>query len=153
MPKTFSVLPQVNKYLQTLKDKVETMTNKTLTAPVITNATITGGTDASKSPVTLASADGAITISPGVVAITKGSAAALTIAAPSTAQNGTIMTIISSTAFAHVVTFTGSTYVNGASSAFNTITFAAYAGSTVRVIAYDGKWYQSGYSNVTPSSV
>ncbi len=53
------------------------------------------------------SADGAIPIKTGVAAITKDSAAALTIAAPTTAQDGTVISIVSSTAYAHVVTFTG----------------------------------------------
>jgi len=158
MPKTFSALPQVNKYLQTLKDKVETLTNKTLTSPVLNTATIvsptlTGGTSTHKYVVTEVAADGAITISPGVVAITKTSAAAVSVAAPSEAQDGTVMTITSMTDFAHVITFTGSKFIKGAATAYNTVTFDAYKGASVRVIACNGYWVQNAANSVTPSAV
>ena len=94
-------------------------------------------------------ADGAITITPGVVDLAKTSAAAMTIAAPTTAQNGTIMLLINSTAYAHVVTFTGSTLNNGTSAAKITATFPAYVGGALRLLAYGGKWYAHGYINVT----
>lgn len=97
------------------------------------------------------SADGAIPIETGVTAITKGSAAALTIAAPTTAQDGTVISIVSSTAYAHVVTFTGGTLVNGTYAAKTTATYAAYVGAGIRIIAYNGKWYLSGNQNVTLS--
>ena len=153
MPRTFSVLPQINKYLQTLKDKVETLTNKTLTSPTINSPTLTGGTSTHKYVVTEMSANGAITISPGVVAITKTSAAALTIAAPSEAQDGTVITITSMTDFAHVITFTGSKFIKGAATAYNTVTFDAYKGASVRVIACNGYWVQNAANSVTPSAV
>jgi hypothetical protein len=102
-------------------------------------------------PVKSYTADGAITVNYGIVNISKTSAAAMTIAAPTTSQNGIIITIISSSAYAHVVTFTGATFVNGDSSAHTTATFAAKVGASVRIVAYGGKWYQSGISNVTMS--
>lgn len=97
------------------------------------------------------SANGAIPIQSGVTAITKGSAAALTIAAPTTAQNGTLLSIVSTTAYAHVITFTGGTLNNGTSAAKTTVTFPAYVGGGIRVIAYGGKWYLSGNQNTTLS--
>jgi hypothetical protein len=103
------------------------------------------------SPCTVYSASGAITIAEGVVAITATSAAAMTIAAPTSAQNGTILTVLSTTNFAHTITFTGSTFMNGTSAAKTTATFTAYAGASVRFIAYEGKWYQSGLTAVTIS--
>lgn len=78
--------------------------------------------------------DGAIDLSETasqIVHLTKGSAAAITIAAPNRA--GQQRTIISDTAFAHVVTFTGNT-LRGGTAAVATATAAAQkgAGLTVR---------------------
>jgi hypothetical protein len=100
-------------------------------------------------PIRTLTADGAIPIKSGVVEIAKASAAALTIAAPTTAQNGTIMLVVNSTAYAHVVTFTGSTLYNGTSTAKTTATFPAYVGGGLRLLALGGKWYAHGYINVT----
>jgi len=122
----------------------ETLTNKTLTSP-----TITGGTSTGKDVVTSYTADGAITIATGVAELAKTSAAAMTIAAPSTAQDGTIITITGATAYAHVVTFTGSILVNGTSAAKITATFPAYVGGSVQVIARGGKWYLLSNTNTT----
>lgn len=124
----------------------ETLTNKTLTSP-----TINGGTSTALSVCTPISAAGAIAIEDGVKVITASSAIALTLAAPTTAQNGTIITIMSSTAYAHTITFTGGTLVNGTTGTHTTGTCAAYVGATLRVIAYNGQWYQSGISGVTIS--
>ena len=107
------------------------------------------GTSLLKSTCQVLSADGAIPIQSGVAAITKASAAALTIAAPTTAQNGTLLSIISTTAYAHVITFTGGTLNNGTSTAKTTVTLPAYVGGGIRIIAYNGKWYLSGNQNAT----
>lgn len=124
----------------------ETLTNKTLTSP-----TINGGTSTAKAVCSLFSAAGAIDITDGVKVITAGSAVAMTLAAPTTAQNGTIITIMSATAYAHTITFTGGILVNGTTGTHTTGTCAAYVGATIRVIAYNGQWYQSGISGVTIS--
>lgn len=100
--------------------------------------------------VTLAAASGAITISPGTVVITKtGSLAAMTLAAPTAAQNGLIMTITSATAFAHTVTATGlfDDGVTGGSK--NAGTFAAFAGASMTIMAYEGKWHTLSLKAVT----
>lgn len=107
------------------------------------------GTSKLRSTVQIVAGDGAITIQSGLTVITKGSAAALTIAAPATADNGTPLSIISTTAYAHVVTFTGGTFINGTATAKTTATFPAYVGAGLRVIAYNGKWYASGNQNTT----
>lgn len=101
-------------------------------------------------PVTLASASGAITIAPGTVVITKtGSLAAMTLAAPTAAQNGLILTVTSSTAFAHTVTATGlfDDGVTGGSK--TTATFAAFAGASMTIMAYEGKWHTLSLKAVT----
>jgi len=83
------------------------------------------------------SADGAITIDiDGMFLLTKGSAAAMTIAAPGARNVGRKITIVSGSAFAHVVTFTGGTLENGVTGgAKTTWTSAAFVGSTLRVFA------------------
>ena len=122
----------------------QTLTSKTLTAP-----TINGGVSSAMAAVTGYPSAGAITISNGVHVITGTAATAMTLAAPSTAQNGTILTIMSSTAFAHTITFTGGTLVDGTSSAHTTATCAAYAGATISVVAYGGKWYKNAVNGMT----
>lgn len=131
----------VAKYLQALEPTLitltgtQTLTNKTLTSPVIT-----GGTSTAKDIVTAVTADGAIAIATGTVSINKTSAAAMTLAAPTAAQAGTIITITSTTAYAHVVTFTGSTLLDGTATPKITATLAAHAGSTVQIVANNLKW-------------
>jgi len=110
----------------------ETLTNKILTAPTATAAIITP-------KVTAAAGDGAITIASGIVSITKASAAALTLAAPSSVD-GTRITITSTTNFAHIVTFTGSTLFDGTTGANITATFPAFKGASITVIASGVTW-------------
>ncbi len=112
---------------------------------------LTGALEASTSPqatVTNYTADGAITIQSGVSTIAKTSAAAMTVAAPSS-QDGTRMTIISNTDFAHVITFTGSTLLDGTTGANLTVTMTAFKGSAITVIAVGTKWLLESSSNVT----
>lgn len=100
--------------------------------------------------VTLAAASGAITVAGGTVVITKtGSLAALTLAAPTAAQNGTILRVTSATAFAHTVTATGlfDDGVTGGSK--TTATFAAFAGASMELMAYEGKWHTLSLKAVT----
>ena len=92
--------------------------------------------------VTLASASGAITIAPGTVVITKtGSLAAMTLAAPTAAQNGLILRVTSATAFAHTITATGLIDDGVTGGSKTTVTFAAFAGATCELMAYEGKWH------------
>jgi hypothetical protein len=76
-------------------------------------------------------------------------AAAMTVAAPTSALNGTRLTITSGTNFAHVVTFTGSTLLDGTTGANLTATMTAFAGSTLVVEARGTNWYLISSSNVT----
>lgn len=82
-------------------------------------------------------ANGAITIADGVHRITKGSAAAMTLAPPTAADEGTEMTITGNTAFAHTVTLTEG--LGGKGAAFDVMTFAA-VGDTIRLLAANLHW-------------
>jgi hypothetical protein len=93
-----------------------------------------------KLPSTICTANGAIPILSGVYFIEKTSAAAMTVAAPTVAQDGTQLEIIAGTNFAHVVTFTGSTLLDGTTGAKITATTAAFIGSGITVVARNGKW-------------
>jgi len=137
---------RVKKVLAELQD-----TTSNLTGATITNATIVGGISTATAVCTPHNTAGAIDLSEGVVVITATSAINLTVAAPTTSQNGTIITVMSATNYAHTVTFTGGTFFNGTSSAKTTATFAAYKGATLRFVAYGGGWYQSGLTAVTMS--
>lgn len=106
----------------------------------------------------LASADGAIDISlknfPDTVLITKGTACALTLAAPTAGvpakggHDGMRITIYSTTAAAHTVTNTSPGFNNG-STASDVGTFGAAIGNYLVVEAYNGIWYTVGNLNVT----
>ena len=106
----------------------------------------------------LAAADGAIDISlknfPDTVLITKGTAAALTLAAPTAGvpakggHDGMRITIYSTTAAAHTVTQTTPGFNNG-STASDVGTFGAAIGNWITVEAYNGIWYVVGSLNVT----
>lgn len=102
--------------------------------------------------VTNYTADGAIALTSGVHTIAKTSAAAMTVAAPSSV-NGTRMTIISNTDFAHVITFTGATLLDGTTGANLTVTMTALKGSAITVIAVGTIWLLESSSNVTSITV
>ena len=94
-------------------------------------------------------ADGAITITSGTVIITKASAAAITLAAPTaTTDDFKKLTIESTTAAAHTVTNTSPGFNNG-STASDVATFGAAIGNSFELIAYQGVWYVLG----TPKAV
>jgi hypothetical protein len=100
--------------------------------------------------IQVASADGAIQIRPGTVFITKGSAAALTIANPTSGvHDGMRITIVSTTAFAHTVSNAAGAGFNGGGAASDVGTFAAAAGNGMTLEAYQGKWYVSNNTGVT----
>lgn len=91
----------------------------------------------------VASTDGAISIpdrGKKFVFVTKGSAAALTLAAPSTAQNGVEIDIISTTAFAHTIT-AATIGFNDGGTASDVCTFSAAKGNRLCVVAYAGDWW------------
>lgn len=85
---------------------------------------------------------GAVAIQNSTVVITKtGSLAALTLAVPTTAQNGTRITFTSTTAFAHTVTCPSAIINRGVTGDPVTVgTLAAFPGAGFTVEAYAGKW-------------
>lgn len=105
-----------------------------------TGATIIGKARISPEFVTIAG-DGAVTLNSSVVYLTKGSAAAITVAAPGAGGIGKTITITTGTDFAHVVTFTGTTLYDGTTGANTTWTAAAFQGSSITFIgATATKW-------------
>jgi hypothetical protein len=82
--------------------------------------------------ITTLTGDGAIDISRNsITLLTKGSAAAVTVAAPGAANIGRKITVLGGSDFAHVVTFTGSTLRDGTTGASVTWTSAAFQGSSL----------------------
>jgi len=99
--------------------------------------------------VEVASADGAISTKDGVVIVTKGTAAALTLAAPTaTTDDGKRLLIVTSTAAAHTVTQTTPGF-NNLSTSGDVATFTAAVGNGMEVVAYNGIWYTVQLRNVT----
>lgn len=126
------------------------MTN--LTDLDVTSLTVNGssaGVIALDAPQT-ASADGAITIKNGVVIITKATAAALTLANPTSGTDDyKVLRILSTTAVAHTVTVTGG--FGNAGAGADVATFPLAVGATLSLLAYGGYWYVIGSNGVTLS--
>lgn len=104
---------------------------------------------AQRAAPTAITGDGAITIAKRRYVITKGSAAALTLAAPSAPQAGTTIEIVSGSAFAHVITATDLLDDGVTGGAKDTATFAAFVGANITLLAYNLKWVVLG----TPKAV
>jgi hypothetical protein len=106
-------------------------------------------------PTLALSADGAITIPlySQVLPITKGTAAALTIADPTSGtHDGVQLTFVSTTAAAHTVSnAAGSGFFSSGGSSKDVATFGGAIGDGFSIIAYGGKWYidPRGVTNVT----
>lgn len=93
--------------------------------------------------------DGAITVAPGKVNLTKATAGAYTLADPTQAQNGLVIEITSRTNAAHVIT--GVTIHDGTTGVHTTLTFAAYIGASITLRAENGKWNVISANAVTAS--
>jgi hypothetical protein len=108
-------------------DNVQTLTNKTISAPtpVAPDAYLI---------------DGAITIKTHVAKLTKATAGAYTLAAPTAAQEGTRLSILNQTSAAHVITATGLIDDGVTGGSKTTATFAAFPGSGIELIAINLKW-------------
>lgn len=118
-------------------DATQTLTNKSLTSPAIT------GKASYYSTVTALSGDGAIDISLGdFFNITKGSAAAITLADPAVADNGREIMVYSSSAFAHTITVASG--INGGGGTDDVITFTNRAAASITLRAVAGKWLVVG---------
>lgn len=102
----------------------------------------------SKLPVAVITGDGAISITPGVVALTKGSAAAITLAAPTaTTHDGYQINVYSETAFAHVIT--GSVDGFNAKGSSGTVTLGGAKGDGATFTARNGHWWVTSKINAT----
>lgn len=95
-----------------------------------------------KHPVEVMAADGAISLTAGVVVITKSTAAALTLAAPALDDDGKVLRVVDAAGAAHTVDGA----INGGS---DPATFGGAAGDALTLVAYDGVWYSAGLLNVT----
>lgn len=104
------------------------------------------------------SSSGAISVASQTAVITKtGSLAAMTLAAPvagapsAGGQDGTRIRITTTTAFAHTVTAT--TLINDGVTGVphTTITFAAFAGASIELEAYNGLWQVVSSNHATVS--
>jgi hypothetical protein len=102
-------------------------------------------------PIVLAAANGAIAIAESTVVLTKAGVAAMTLAAPTAAQNGTRITVTSATANAHTITATGLIDDGVTGGSKTTATFAAFAGASCELMAYEGKWHTLSLKAVTVS--
>jgi hypothetical protein len=103
-----------------------TLTGPTLTASVVTPK------------VTVYADSGAIAVESHVAVLTKASASAMTLAAPTV--NGTTITIIAGTSVAHVVTGTNLFWAGETGGPFNKVTTAAFIGSSATLVAYNSLW-------------
>lgn len=92
-------------------------------------------------------ADGNITLAPGLHAITKGSAAAMTLPVPTGLPDGTRIRVRSQTAFAHTVTATGGFGGTGATRDVATFTAEVGAGFTAEVV--NSLWHLESTNLVT----
>jgi len=80
--------------------------------------------------------------------VTKAGVAAMTLAAPTSGtDDGVIITITSNTAYAHTLTSTGLLQTGAAG--VNLATFAAFAGASVTLMAYRGKWNVIASTGIT----
>lgn len=80
--------------------------------------------------------------------ITKGSLLGDTLAAPTaTTDDGVHINVTSNTAYAHTITATGLLQTGTAS--VNVATFAAVAGATLELMAYQGKWNVMNSNQIT----
>jgi hypothetical protein len=82
----------------------------------------------------------ALTKTTGIKVLTKGSAGAYTLAAPTADEEGRRLTIINGSAFAHVLTATNLIDDGVTGGAKDTATFGAFVGASIELIAYNGKW-------------
>lgn len=125
----------------------QTLTNKTLTSPTVASAALSSPVVTGKPTVystdTTISGDGAIDISLGdLFLLTKGSAAAITLADPAAADNGRTITIRSGSAFAHVITLASG--IGGVTSTDDVITFTNRASASITLKVINAKFWVVG---------
>ena len=122
-------------------------TTRTYTIP---DAGVAAANFALEEPAQVVSVDAAITIKRGVVIITKGSAAAITLANPTaTTDDFKTLQIMSTTAFAHTVSNAAGAGFNGGGAGTDVGTFGTAKGNNIVLVAYQGVWYVQSSVNVT----
>ena len=105
----------------------------------------------SSNTVTAYDANGALAIAPGTATLTKAGVNAMTLAAPTVAQEGLILRVVSQTANAHTITATGLIDDGVTGGSKTTATFAAFAGASIELMASNLKWAVISRNNVTVS--
>jgi hypothetical protein len=95
-----------------------------------------------RGPVRVLSGDGAIPVDvDGTYLLTKGSAAAMTLAVPGAGNEGRRITITGGTDFAHVVTAASTSVHDGTTGGHGTLTSPAFQGGTLTLVAVTAaKW-------------
>jgi hypothetical protein len=107
------------------------------------------GSPSNGASVTYETASGAIPVVAGTYALNGAAALAMTLATPTTpAQDGTVVTLVATTAHAHKVT-TAANKINGAT---DTVTFAA-VGDAVTLEAVGGIWIATSIGGPTPAAL
>ena len=102
-------------------------------------------------PVIAYSANGALAVSPHTATLTKAGVNAMTLAAPTVAQEGMIIRVVSQTANAHTITATGLIDDGVTGGSKTTATFAAFAGASIELMASNLKWAVISKNVVTVS--
>lgn len=100
-------------------------------------------------PVVTYLVDAALVVESSIDNLTKATAGAYTLAAPTAAQNGLRKVITAGTAAAHVVTATGLIQDGVTGGAKTTLTFGAFVGASVELVAVETKWHVVGKNVVT----
>lgn len=101
--------------------------------------------------ITAYASDGAISFANPInyAKLTKGSAGAYTLAAPTSAQEGYRLTILGQSAYAHVVTATDLLDDGVTGGAKDTATFGAFVGASLDLVAINLKWHVISKNVVT----
>ncbi len=102
-----------------------------------------------RSVVVAASANGAVSVRPCTVYITKATAAALTLADPAASDNGVSIHFVSTTAAAHTISNAAGSGFNAGGTGSDVATLGGAKGDGLSVTAYGGKWYVTGNINAT----
>lgn len=123
---------------------VQTLTNKTLTAPALASPVITAKPTVYSTVTTYTGATDAIDISLGDIFMLSraGAADAATLADPAVGDNGRIIRIMSGTAFAHTITLASG--IGGVVTTDDVITFTNRASASITLLAHAGKWWVVG---------
>ena len=115
-------------------DTIANRGDQTRVMPGYGNATFVG-----PPVITAYTANGVISVDPGLKALAKTSAlASTTLAAP--AADGDRITLFCATAYAHVITATSLIEDGVTGGAKTTLTFGAFVGASCTLIGYAGKW-------------